>query len=142
MIRAVFDTNVLVSSLIRHGKPRDLWNCVLDGRITLVTSKAILDEFDGVVARPKITRYLDDVMISKFRQILYQVAEIVEIDKKNVVALQSSILKDPDDNVIIETALVGKSDYIISGDKDLLDLMVFEKTEIVSVEQMLEILSE
>ncbi len=140
MIRAVFDTNVLVSSLIRHGKPRDLWNCVLDGQITLVTSKEILDEFDGVVARPKITRYLDDVMTSKFRQILYQVAEIVEIDKKNV-ALQSSILKDPDDNVIIETALAGKADYIISGDKDLLDLMVFEKAKIVSVEQMLEILS-
>jgi predicted nucleic acid-binding protein len=66
------------------------------------------------------------------------VAEIVEIDKKNV-ASQSSILKDPDDNVIVE--LVGKADYIISGDKDLLDLMVFEKTKIVSVDQLLEILS-
>ncbi len=65
-------------------------------------------------------------------------AEIVEIDKKNV-ASQSSILKDPDDNVIVE--LVGKADYIISGDKDLLDLMVFEKTKIVSVDQLLEILS-
>jgi predicted nucleic acid-binding protein len=48
-------------------------------------------------------------------------------------------LKDPDDNVIVE--LVGKADYIISGDKDLLDLMVFEKTKIVSVDQLLEILS-
>lgn len=74
----------------------------------------------------------------RFRKILYQVAEIVEIDKKNV-ASQSSILKDPDDNVIVE--LVGKADYIISGDKDLLDLMVFEKTKIVSVDQLLEILS-
>lgn len=45
MIRAVFDTNVLVSSLIKHGKPRDLWNAVLDGKVLSVSRMLkILDE--------------------------------------------------------------------------------------------------
>lgn len=45
MLRAVFDTNVLVSSLIRRGKPRELWNQVFTGRISLIISDELFSEF-------------------------------------------------------------------------------------------------
>jgi predicted nucleic acid-binding protein len=50
------------------------------------------------------------------------------------------ILKDPDDNIVLLTAVNGKADYIISGDKHLLTLRKFEGIEIVTISQMLEIL--
>jgi putative PIN family toxin of toxin-antitoxin system len=50
LLRAVFDTNVLVSALIKRGKPRELWNTVLDGKIRLTISSEMLTELDEVIA--------------------------------------------------------------------------------------------
>lgn len=45
MLHAVFDTNVLVSALVRRGKPRELWDAVLDRKIKLAISNELLAEF-------------------------------------------------------------------------------------------------
>lgn len=50
------------------------------------------------------------------------------------------ISEDPDDNVVLLTAVNGKADYIVSGDKHLLALRKFEGIAIVTTSQMLEIL--
>lgn len=47
------------------------------------------------------------------------------------------ITNDPDDNIIINTAYDGNANYIVSGDKDLLDLENFHNIKIVSVDKML-----
>lgn len=57
MIRAVFDTNILVSGLIYPaGKPRKLIGYVLSRRIELISSKSIIDEFQHVIAREEFRR--------------------------------------------------------------------------------------
>lgn len=55
-------------------------------------------------------------------------------------ALFTEVALDPDDDVVLNAAYVGKADYIVTGDNNLLDLIKFKKTKIVSVNQMLTIL--
>ncbi|MEM2139536.1 putative toxin-antitoxin system toxin component, PIN family [Nitrososphaera sp.] len=135
MIRAVFDTNVLVSSMIKRGRPRDLWNAVLDGKIRLVVSEEILEELIGVAGRPKIARYVDKAAIDSFLQVLLQKVELV----KTVEGI--SVVKDPDDNMILEAAVTGGARYVVSGDNHLLKLGSFREIKILTVAGMLAILT-
>lgn len=135
MVRAVFDTNVLISSLIRSGKPRLLWNKVIKGEIELIISREILSEFNNVARRPKLRRYVSLKRLRRFNLVLIRRAEIIEVRTH-----LPQITEDPDDNVIVETALDGRADYIVSGDKHLLILKEFRGIKIINVEEMLEIL--
>jgi len=135
VIRAVFDTNVLVSSMIKRGRPRDLWNAVLDGKIRLVVSEEILEELIGVAGRPKIARYVDKAAIDSFLQVLLQNVELV----KTVEGI--SVVKDPDDNMILEAAVTGGARYVVSGDNHLLKLGSFREIKILTVAGMLAILT-
>lgn len=134
MIRVVLDTNVLVSSLIKTGKPRDLLSHIFAGDLRLIISGQMLQEFASVVARPKIMRYLDKRSLSSFQAIIMRHSEMVVIHE------QLKIAEDSDDNVVIETALAGNAGYIISGDHHLLNLTEFKNIKIVSVDRMLGIL--
>jgi len=137
MVKTVFDTNVLVSSLIRSGKPRLLWDKVIKGEVELIISREILSEFNDVASRPKLRRYVSLKRLRRFNQILIRRAEIIEIRTR-----LPQITDDPDDNIIVETALDGGTDYIVSGDKHLLMLKEFKEIKIVTVEEMLKILDE
>jgi uncharacterized protein len=136
MIKAVFDTNVLVSSLIKHGKPRNLWNAVLDGKVKLVVSEEILEEFIRVVSRPKIAKYLDKTDVDNFLKILLQKAELVNTEEP------LNLVKDPSDNMILETAVAGGARYIVSGDNHLIGLGSFKEIKVLTVANMLQILVE
>jgi putative PIN family toxin of toxin-antitoxin system len=131
MIKAVFDTNVLVSSLIREGKPRKLWERAIGGDLQLVLSDSLLEEFLAVIARPHIANYADIQTRKRFTRLLIQISKFVEIQHL------PQITEDPDDNIVIETALAGKAKYIVSGDRHLLVLNRFRGIRIVSIEEML-----
>ncbi|MCP8309488.1 MAG: putative toxin-antitoxin system toxin component, PIN family [archaeon] len=117
MVKVVFDTKVLISSLIRSGKPRLLWNKVIKGKIELIISKEILSELNDVARRPKLRRYLSLKRLRRFNQILIRIGKIIEVRTH-----LPQITEDPDDNIIVETALDGRADYMVSGDKHLLIL--------------------
>ena len=138
MIRTVFDTNVLVSSMIRHGKPRDLWNAVLDGKIHLLVSEEILEELISVAVRPKIVKYLGKRDMDSFLKILLQKSELVNIKEGESL----NIAEDPDDNMVLQTAVVGGARYIVSGDNHLISLGSFREIKILTVAGMLKILDE
>ncbi len=135
MLHAVFDTNVLVSALIRRGKPRELWNAVLDGKIRLVISNELLSEFDEVITRPAFNRYVAKHRIARFRRILLQRARISQITIRF-----PQITADPDDNIVIEAAHSYRANYIVTGDSHLLELKRFRGIKIITVDQALRLL--
>lgn len=133
MLRIVLDTNVLISAIIRNGKPRKLFQLGIDGKYKILTSKEILNEFEGVIHRPKFKMTKDEVIVI--------VSTLVDSSEK--IPLKSNfkvIESDPDDDIIINTAYDGKADYIVSGDPDLKSLKNFKGIKIVSVDEMLKIL--
>ncbi len=131
----VFDVNVLVSSLISKGKPRQLWLKAVRGEFQLVLSRRIVEEFVEVISRAKFQRYLGERDVLDFLEALSTRAKIVRTRSRFRV-----IREDPEDNTILEAAYDGRADYAVSGDKHLLGLKEFEGTRIVTVETMLEIL--
>jgi putative PIN family toxin of toxin-antitoxin system len=135
MLRVVFDVNVLVSSLITRGRPRELWFKARRKSFTLVLSKEIVSEFVKVMSREKFSRYVDEEDLRVFLQALYETALLVKTRSRFRI-----VKEDPEDDMILRTAYDSKADYIVSGDKHLLSLREFKGIRIVSVSQMLKIL--
>ena len=111
-MRIVLDTNILIGALITKGTPPDrLYQAWLKGEIELVTSTAQLAEVAAVLARPRLRRYLD----------ADEAAGIVENIDTRALVLEAlpdvNLSPDPKDNPILATAIAGKADLIVSGDK-------------------------
>lgn len=131
----VLDTNVLVSALIKRGKPRELIFKIIEGKAQLFLSKSILEEFVKVAYDPKITKYVGEKDLREFLKIIGSIAKLVKIRSKFKI-----VTHDPSDDVVLRTAFDGKVDYIVSGDEHLLSLREFRKIKIVSVSEMLDLL--
>jgi putative PIN family toxin of toxin-antitoxin system len=134
-VEVVFDVNILVSSLISKGKPRELWLKAVSGEFQLVLSRRIVEEFVEVISRPKFQRYLGERDVLDFLEALSTRARIVRTRSRLRI-----IREDPDDNSILAAAYDGRADYIVSGDRHLLGLREFEGIKIVTVERILELL--
>lgn len=132
MARVVVDTNVLVSALIKKGKPLALVQRLLD-KHAVVLSSQMLAELADVLSRDKFT--ITNAQIDLFISLLLKKSTVTSVSGNLKV-----ILKDPDDNIVLLTAVNGNADYIVSGDKHLLTLRKYECIEIVTISQMLEIL--
>jgi uncharacterized protein len=133
-MKVVFDTNVLISALIKPGKPTELLQ-KMAAKKALVLSKPILDEFVNVAQEGKIRKYVSDEDIDVFLRFLGTFAKVVEVSSKfNVVK------EDPADDVILRTAYDAKATFIVSGDKHLLSLGEFKGIRIVTINEMLQLL--
>jgi len=133
MPRAVFDTNVLISAVIQIGKPKLLIDAVLDGRLGLILSKEIVAEFQRVIARKKFK--FDKNKQAELTNFILNLGRIVRV--KSVFKV---VKEDPSDDIVINTAIDGRAEYIVSGDEHLLALGEFRGIRIVSVSKMLELL--
>jgi putative PIN family toxin of toxin-antitoxin system len=114
---AVIDTNVFVSGTINpHGRPRQVLRAWHEGRFKLILSDRQHAELITVFSRPKIIR--------QFRITLIELTELIaRIGAVTPIVPSSSIpvsLRDPKDEHILAAALVGKADYLVTGDDDLL----------------------
>ena len=131
----VLDINVLVSALIKRGKPKELWLKVVRKEFEFVSSRRILSDFLKVISREKFQGYVKERDIVDFLQAFHNTAKFVRVKSKLKVVKQ-----DPDDDVILATAYDGNADYIVSGDKHLLKLKEFRGIKIVSVSEILDLL--
>ncbi len=132
MVRAVIDTNVLVSALTSDGKPRRLVLRLLEAHVVIVSPR-MLAELGDVLARDKFS--VKDSQINRFVSSLVRTCRIVSDNLRFKV-----VSEDPDDDVVLNVAYTGKADYLVTGDNHLLALKQFKKTRIVTVSQMLEFL--
>ncbi len=113
MVRIVFDTNILVSGLLYPGKPRRLIDLAIHGRIEAVSSIEMIDELREVLSREKFG--LDTGEQASM------VDFVIRLSRITVLKSKFKAVKDPDDDMVINTAYDGKVAYIVSGDKDLLE---------------------
>lgn len=118
-MRYVFDTNVIVSALLfENGKPAQALRYALANGAVLL-SLDLLEELNQVLGRERFARYVTSEEREEFLEALIERAVLVEITK-NVQEC-----RDPKDDKVLELALSGEAQYIISGDKDLLVLHPF-----------------
>jgi putative PIN family toxin of toxin-antitoxin system len=129
--RYVFDTNVIVSSLLfENSHPSKAFRYALkNGEVLL--SLELLEELSDVLGREKFNRFVTSEERDEFLETFVERAILVEIIEK----VQEC--RDPKDDKILELALNGGAKYIVSGDKDLLVLNPFRDVKIVTVEGFL-----
>ena len=137
-MRAVIDTNVLVAALLWRGPPHALLAQARDGRVTLISSPALLAELADVLGRPKFAAILARVGAT-VDDLLAQVRQLVEVIEP--LPLPEPVCRDPDDDEVLALALASRAELIVSGDNDLLVLEQFEGVPIVNAAQTLQRLS-
>lgn len=116
--RVVLDTNVLVSGLGWAGPSAKILDAVLAGRLALVISLPLLLELQRVLAYPKLARAIPDP--AGLAALIADTAIVVHPER----TLQA--VTDEADNRVLEAALAGAAQYVISGDRHLLAIGVFE----------------
>jgi len=117
-VRAVLDANVLVSAAISTaGPPRQIVSAWVDGRFELIASPLLLAELRDVLARPKFRRWISTATAVDFIGGLADDALVLD----DPPALPG-VSPDPDDDYLIALARAAQADYLISGDRHLLDL--------------------
>ena len=129
-MKVVFDTNILVSAVVfPGGRAESALLRVIEERDQLFISKAILDELLGVLAR-KFSRDAEE--LARVAVVLSEVAVTVRPRGK------LRVVKDDPDNRVLECALAGRADLIITGDKELLGLGNYRGVRIISLRDYLE----
>jgi putative PIN family toxin of toxin-antitoxin system len=133
MIKTVIDTNVIVSAIFFKGKPRQVLESALKGYIKIYITEDIILELKDVLHKNKFN--LSSELIENIISELISLAEWVEPSEHFHV-----IENDPSDNIFLDCALAGKVEYIISGDKHLLEIEKWQNIEIVNPDKLLQIL--
>lgn len=137
-MRITVDTNVMVSSSFWDGASCRIMEIIENKEIELVISKDIIEEFLKVLEYEGIQQKIKDKNLEIKRTIekIISISTVIEPSKKLDI-----IKEDPTDNKIIECAVEGNVDYIISRDKHLLKLKEFAAIKIIKPEEFLDIIN-
>jgi putative PIN family toxin of toxin-antitoxin system len=132
VLKAVFDTNIYLSALItKGGRAEQAWLLAVEGEIDVYTSVPIMTELAGKL-REKF--HWDDSRIKAAVRHVTRIAEVVKPD------IELKIPADNPDNRILECAQCAGAEFIVTGDKHLLNLALFEGIRIMNQSEILEIL--
>jgi putative PIN family toxin of toxin-antitoxin system len=124
--KVVLDTNILVSALLFKGELAaivDLWE---KGKIMPVLSKETFAEFKTVLEYPKFSLTVQEIKVIVEEEMLpyFEVIEVAD----NI----RGICRDADDDKFIACAVSASADFIVTGDRDLLDMVKYKSIRIVS----------
>jgi putative PIN family toxin of toxin-antitoxin system len=130
-MRVVFDTNVLVSALLfEYSTPAQAFFFAASNGEILISAD-LVNEIHRVIYRPKFDRYISDSQREDFTLSLVEAGDLVNVTDAIAVC------RDPKDNMILELAVSGKADVIVTGDDDLLALNPFRKISILNPQAFL-----
>jgi len=136
LLKAVIDTNIWLSALIGTGPPRKIKDCLQARVFQVVFAQELFDELVDVLSRPKYVTKLPPAEVYKLIQLIEEVAIMVKLDQVPPVS------RDPKDDIFLACAAVSDSDYLVSGDSDLLDLLTHGRTKIARAAEFLSILEQ
>ena len=128
-MRLVLDTNVVASALLWGGVPRLLLQAARETRVELFTSTPLLAELTDILGRRKFEQKIETLILS-IDQLVDRYAEMTTLVRPTSTP---RIAPDPDDDVVIGTALAAKADWIVTGDRPLLSVAAYQGVQFVRV---------
>jgi len=137
-MRLVLDTNIVVSGLLWNGAPAQLIDLARIDEIELFSSRVLLAELTRILRRAKFGRAITasgmtlDELVLGYSELA---ALVMPAD------IPPTILRDPDDDHVLACALAAEVEWIVSGDRDLLDIGAFRGMPIVSAAQAVSIVA-
>lgn len=128
--RVVIDSNVWISALVFGGQPRKVFERIIQQGQLIICSEAIVTEIRRVLSR-KFPDFVHD-----FELLLIALERVIITIPLGSITI--AVCRDVDDNKILETAVLGDAEVIISGDNDLLILEHYQSIAIVTPNRWLE----
>lgn len=122
-LKVILDTNIFISALVFKGKTAEIIRNKTEN-IEFIFSKELIQE-----TRYKLTNkfYLRQSDLELFNDIITLKGKVYKVYS------EIDVCRDPKDNFILSLAQDSKADYIVTGDKDLLELKVWKETKILSL---------
>lgn len=137
MIRAVVDTNVFIRAMIKPlGPAGPVLTKLRDGDYVLLYADQLLDELVAKLTLPRIR----DKYSLRDEDVETIVALVLLRGQPIIPERRITACRDPKDNIVLEVAVAGQADFIVTGDNDLLVLHPFEGISIVGTSQFLKAL--
>lgn len=136
-MRLVLDTNVVASAMLWGGNPKLLLQARREKRVELFTSVAMLAELTDILDRPKFEKKIAASLMT-VDQLVDGYAELTQLVRPTPTP---RIVADPDDDVVIGTALAARADFLVTGDRGLLDVGAYQGTRIVSVAEAINLIA-
>lgn len=131
MKRVVFDTNIYISALhFQNSIPRKILDLADSGVFHLLISKQIIAEVRNIL---RVKFKYEMAKLDLMEELLLAICILVE-PKMRI----KYILEDPDDDKILECAVEGEVDFIVSGDRHLLKIKEYKGAKIVNARDFLE----
>ena len=127
--RVVFDTNILFSSVGWQGNPHRCVQAARQGQCASLTCEAILAEFSEKL---QIKRSFDAAKATETADEIRAFSKVIAIPGTLKV-----VADDPDDDAVLECAVVGQANYLVSGDRHLLALGSYQNIQIVKATDFL-----
>lgn len=116
-MRVLLDTNVVISAVVFGGVPRQILEAALIGDIDLITSPVLLAELERVLTRKFNFRVTTAASIRAELEALGEVVEPAGIER---------VTRNAADDLVLAAAVAGQVEVIITGDKELLELGIYE----------------
>ena len=123
--KVILDTNLWISFLISR-KFDFIDDLLIEGKIKLIFSRELIEEFLAVAKRPKFEKYFSDDKVSDLLRFFDKYGKLIEVSSKIMEC------RDLKDNFLLNLAADSKADYLITGDSDLLVIKKIKKTKIIS----------
>lgn len=122
-VRIVLDTNILTSALVYGGNPEKVLRLALEKKIQVITSPILQAELLEIITKNFPLSLSDFYLLKQEMQ-----RSFVTVNP----AIVLDVVRDKDDNRVVEAAVEGRCDYIVTGDRDLLELKQVQKIKIVT----------
>jgi putative PIN family toxin of toxin-antitoxin system len=134
-IKAIIDTNLFISFLIGK-KLKSLKQRLTDASIELIFAGQNILEIKIVTSREKFRRYFDQNQVDDLIHFIQTTGKVYQINEV------PKVCRDPKDDFLLELAKISNADYLVTGDKDLIEIDNFHGTAIVSIDSFEIILTE
>lgn len=132
-IKVIFDTNVWISFLIGK-RLAGIKKLIVNERIQIIYTEQLIVEITRVTKRPKLIKYFPQESVSELIELLGTIGENIEIHPIHFIN------RDPKDNFLLDLIDYSKSNYLVTGDKDLLLHNPFKGTSIITPSEFEEII--
>lgn len=134
MLKVVVDANIWISALLNSKKALAVVNLVEHDQFQLICAEALVSELAEVIDRPKFQTKIQPRRKDALLELVREKALFVDLP-----AGSGSVCRDPKDEIYIVCAVVAHADFLVSGDRDLLDLEEHEGVKIVSLQTFTEL---
>jgi hypothetical protein len=133
-LKVIIDTNIWISLIISK-KVNELELLLYSKEIRLLFSEELIQEISQTIKKPKLSKYFQSTGIEDMFDAFDPFIDMIEVSS------QVRICRDSNDDFLLNLAIDGNANYLLTGDLDILSLKKIGNTQVVKISDFFEIIN-